>query len=80
MKNKVAKFGTLPHEFLEMPLASCTAITLQMYTLRKNIPLKYADVKVRITAEGPRNEILREIHFVGTLTDENKKSMILITH
>jgi putative redox protein len=67
-----------PHEFLEVALAACTAITLQMYAKRKGIPLEYADVKIKITAEGASNEMLREIKLLGQLTEEDKKSLMII--
>jgi putative redox protein len=67
-----------PHDYLEIALAGCTAITVQMYANRKGIPLQYSDVKITITAEGPKNEILREIKFVGDLTEEQKQSLFRI--
>ncbi|WP_413613258.1 OsmC family protein [Bdellovibrio sp. HCB-110] len=67
-----------PHDYLEIALASCTAITVQMYANRKGIPLEYSDVKVNITSEGASNEILREIRFVGNLTEDQKKHLLMI--
>lgn len=67
-----------PHDYVEVSLAACTAITLQMYAKRKNIPLEYADVKVHITAEGAQNEMAREIKLVGNLTDEQKQTLLKI--
>lgn len=67
-----------PHDYLEIALAGCTAITVQMYAKRKNIPLEYSNVKVKITSEGQTNEILREICFVGKLSQEQKNSLLAI--
>lgn len=61
-----------PHDYLEVALAACTVITVQMVANRKGMPLQYTDVKIKITSEGASNEILREIKFVGNLTDEQK--------
>jgi putative redox protein len=67
-----------PHDYLEISLAACTAITLQMYAMRKNIPLQYADVKVAIKEEGAVNEISRQIKLIGNLTDEHKQQLLII--
>lgn len=67
-----------PHDYLEISLSSCTAITVQMYANRKGFPLESTDVKVKITAEGASNEILREIKFIGNLTDEQKQRLLVI--
>lgn len=68
-----------PHEYLEAALAGCTAITVQMYANRKNIPLESVDVKITITKEGKEgNEIRREVKFLGNLTDEQKASLFAI--
>jgi putative redox protein len=67
-----------PHDYLQIALAACTAITVQMYAQRKGIPLEYADVKIKIIAEGPVNEILREIKFIGDLSEEQKQALLMI--
>jgi putative redox protein len=67
-----------PHDYLGVALASCTAITVQMYAKRKNFPLDYTDVKISFLKEGVENEILREIKFVGTLSEEQTKTLLMI--
>lgn len=68
-----------PHNYLEVALAGCTAITVQMYANRKGIPLESVDVKISITKEGKDgNEITRDIRFHGDLTEEQKASLFAI--
>lgn len=69
-----------PHDYIEIALAACTSITVQMYAKRKEIPLDYTDVKVNITSEGPAgNTISREVNFVGAnLTAEHKQTLLTI--
>jgi putative redox protein len=67
-----------PHDYLQVALTACTAITLQMYAKRKSLPLDYADVKVKITAEGESNEISREIKLIGNLSAEQKQMLFNI--
>lgn len=68
-----------PHDLLEAALAGCTAITVQMYANRKGIPLDYADVTIKILSEGKgKNEIHRCINFHGNLTEDQKKSLLII--
>lgn len=71
--------GPDPHEYLEVALAGCTAITLQMYADRKGIPLQSVDVAIRIVAEGPgKNEIERDLRLIGDLTPEHKSRLFEI--
>ena len=67
-----------PHDYLQVALASCTAITLQLYAKRKGFPLDSVDVKIRITEEGARNVIQREVRLLGDLTPEQKQNLMAI--
>lgn len=70
-----------PHKYLEVSLASCTAITVMMYAKRKGIPLEDVDVSIKITAEGEANAISREVKFIGSqLTSEQKESLLVISN
>lgn len=77
-KNGGSGLGPNPHDLLEAALAACTAITMQMYANRKNFPLKSSDVKIKITKEGPENEITRDITLEGDLTPEQRSAILEI--
>lgn len=81
VKEKLGGSNTAPdpHEYLEVALAGCTAITVQMYAQRKEIPLESVDVKIAITKEGKDgNEISRTVSFKGNLTPEQKNLLLSI--
>jgi putative redox protein len=70
--------GPSPHDLLEAALAGCTVITVQMYANRKGIPLKSTNVKIHIIKEGSENKMVREIEFIGELSEEQKKRLFEI--
>lgn len=70
--------GPDPHDLLVASLATCTAITVQMYANRKGFSLESVDVKIKITAEGEENRIHREIKFIGDLTAEQQQRLFTI--
>lgn len=67
-----------PHQYVEIALASCTAITVTMYAKRKGIPLDDINVSIHITAEGEVNAISRSVQLIGNLTQEHKDSLMVI--
>jgi putative redox protein len=72
--------GPDPHELVEAALAACTVITVQMYANRKEWPLQSTDVKIYIESEGAKTEIVREVHFKGDLTDEQRSRLLDIAN
>lgn len=70
--------GPSPHQYVEIALAGCTAITVQMYANRKKMALENVDVKITIISEGAKNEILREIKFVGDLSEQDQEKLLII--
>ena len=70
-----------PHQYLEVALAGCTALTVQMYANRKEWPLENCDVKIKILAEGAENIISREICLIGDqLTTEQRERLMDIAN
>lgn len=73
-------FAPDPHQYLEAALAGCTALTVEMYAKRKNMDLASVNVKISIVEEGEKNRILREINFVGNLSEEERASLVSIAN
>ncbi len=70
--------GPSPFEYLGAALAACTAITLRMYAQRKAWPLENAEVDVSIERNKDVTTILRTIHLVGELTEEQRQRLLEI--
>ena len=66
-----------PLELLAASLASCTAVTMEMYAQRKEWPLEGVDVKVDYTAK-PTPSFVKHITMRGPLDDRQKARMLEI--
>jgi putative redox protein len=64
--------GPDPHELLEASLATCAALTAQLYAQRKGFKLESTRVKVQILQERPEVRIGVEVEFRGELTPAEK--------
>ncbi len=73
-------FGPSPHEYLQMALASCTAITVRMYADRKNFKLDKVRVEVDITRFPEKVLLKRDVYFEGELTEEQRTRLLQIAN
>ncbi len=64
--------GLQPHDFLLAALGSCTAMTVKMYSDRKNWPLKKVDVVCSLSKEDQIHIFKRKIKFIGELSIDQK--------
>lgn len=73
--------GMDPHDLLLSSLASCTAMTVQMYADRKSWQLTEAKVSVKIIQENNQGTIFeRTVEFVGNLDEEQKARLLEIAN
>jgi putative redox protein len=72
--------GFSPDELLAASLASCTSITLRMYADRKEWPMEEVTVEVFFDRDEATKEakMIRRIHFLGKLDDEQKARLLAI--
>ena len=64
-----------PDELLESALASCTLVTLRMYTDHKQWNVGQIDISVSLKREEGKTIINREIKFELDLSDEQKQRL-----
>ena len=64
-----------PDELLEAALASCTLITLRMYTTHKQWNVGEIQVSVSLVREKEKTIITRELQFENELSEEQKQRL-----
>lgn len=72
--------GPDPHDLLDSALGACTALTVKMVALRKQMPLE--DIRVEITHEETDTEyhLHRRIELIGDLTAEQREYLMGIAN
>ena len=72
--------GPPPGQFLQLSLASCTAITVRMYANRKQWPLEKVRVEVDSERQPNKTLFIRHIYLEGNLTEEQRKRLLQIAN
>ena len=72
--------GFNPGELLASSLASCTSITVRMYTNRKEWPLEEVAVSVEVERDASSNHTVfrKKVELIGPLTDEQRERLLVI--
>jgi putative redox protein len=72
--------GPSPGLFLQMALASCTAVTLRMYATRKQMALKKIRVEVGTEKVGDKTLFLRDIYLDGDMDQSQRDRLLQIAN
>ena len=67
--------GFVPHDLLAAALGACTAVTLNMYAGRKELPLEKVDVSVTAAEQDGAYVFNRTLTYYGDLNAEQKESL-----
>ena len=67
-----------PHEILDAALASCTALTLQLYVKHKGWPVSRVDVTVSHEQAQGVYRLVRQIAVEGDLTEEQRAAVLRV--
>ena len=74
-----------PHDLLDSALAACTALTLELYIRRRNLPVTDLRVEIdRSEGKGDQGQIqyalTRKLHIEGTVTDAERAHLLDIAN
>jgi putative redox protein len=72
--------GADPHELLDAALASCTALTLQLYARRKGMKLVNVEVAVDHQESDGVYRMRREVRLVGELSGDERARLLEIAN
>ncbi len=72
--------GADPHELLDAALASCTALTLQLYARRKGMKLANIEVAVDHEESDGVYRMRREVRLVGELSGDERARLLEIAN
>ena len=72
--------GPDPHELLDAALASCTALTLNLYARRKGMRLANVEVEVDHVESDGLYRIRRDIRLTGELTEDERTRLLEIAN